>query len=265
MSTTRSWNAACCRCCTSTTRCAEAVRDAAEIDFIHRLLDQRVDGLIFWPSDETVSDTYLKEVWERSIPLVAVDRHLPQTKADFSGTDDVAGGRIAAEHLLALGHRHLAHVGGEAWVSTYADRRRGFEQAIAARGLVATTVDCHGCDSYHTVRPLLESADRPTAIFTASDLMAPGIYRAATECGLAVGRDLAVVGFADLPEICGFLPGLSTLRQDPYRIGWHAVRLLLDRIEGVANNAKPRTSRLVPQLIVRASSSPPHDAGSAIP
>jgi len=232
----------------------EADRDAAELDYIHRLLDQRVDGLIFWPSDETVSDVYLEEVWQRKVPLVAVDRHLPQTRADFSGTDDEAGGRMAAEHLLALGHRRLAHVGGEPWVSTYADRRKGFERAVAAVGGTASTVSCRECDCHEAVRGLLESRARPTAIFAASDLMAPGIYAAARAAGIEVGRDLAVVGFADLAESHGLVPGLTTLRQNPYEIGRQAARLVMDRIEGKSPADRPQSVRLVPELIVRDSS-----------
>jgi LacI family transcriptional regulator len=234
----------------------EADRDVAELGYVHRLLDQRVDGLIFWPSDETVSDVYLQEVWQRNVPLVAVDRHLPQTRADFSGTDDEAGGRLAAEHLLALGHRRLAHLGGEPWVSTYADRRQGFEQAVTTRGERAQTVGCTQCECLDAVRALLKSRARPTAIFAASDLMAPGIYAAAEAEGLVVGRDLAVVGFADLAEARSLVPGLTTLRQNPYEIGRQAARLVMDRIDGTAPADRPQSVRLAPELIVRESSGP---------
>jgi LacI family transcriptional regulator len=232
----------------------EADRDVAELDYIHRLLDQRVDGLIFWPSDETVSDVYLEEVWQRKVPLVAVDRHLPQTRADFSGTDDEAGGRMAAEHLLSLGHRRFAHVGGEPWVSTYADRRTGFERAVALGGGNARTVSCSQCDCFEAVRDLLGSRMRPTAIFTASDLMASGVYAAAQAVGIEVGRDLAVVGFADLSEARNLMPGLTTLRQNPYEIGRQAARLVMDRIEGTTSADRPQSVRLAPALIVRESS-----------
>jgi len=234
----------------------EADRDAAELDYIHRLLDQRVDGLIFWPSDETVSDVYLEEVWQRSVPLVAVDRHLPRTRADFSGTDDVAGGRLAAEHLLGLGHRRLAHVGGEPWVSTYADRRTGFERAATAGSATVSTVNCRACDCHDTVRELLASRAPPTAIFAASDLMASGIYAAARAAGIEVGRDLSVVGFADLAEARALVPSLTTLRQNPYEIGRQAVRLVMDRIEGTAAADRPQSVRLPPDLVVRTSSGP---------
>lgn len=228
--------------------------DPMELSHIHRLLDQRVDGIIFWPSDETVPDGYLHEVWERGIPLVAVDRRLDKTRADFSGTDDEAGGRMAAEHLLALGHRRLAHVGGEPWVSTYADRRKGFERAVAGGGGTASTVSCRECDCHDAVRRLLASRTRPTAIFAASDLMAPGIYAAAQAAGIEIGRDLAVVGFADLAEASALVPGLTTLRQNPYAIGRQAARLVLDRIEGTAAGEQPQAVRLLPELVVRESS-----------
>jgi LacI family transcriptional regulator len=188
------------------------------------------------------------------VPLVAVDRHLPQTRADFSGTDDEAGGRMAAEHLLALGHRRLAHVGGEPWVSTYADRRKGFEQAAATRAESVETVGCSQCDCTGAVGTLLAGRARPTAIFAASDLMVPGIYAAAEAVGIAVGRDLAVVGFADLSETRTLVPGLTSLRQNPYEIGRQAARLVMDRIEGTAADDRLQSVRLVPELVVRESS-----------
>lgn len=230
-----------------------AERDACELDYIHRLLEYRVEGLIFWPSDETVPDVYLKEVWERDVPLVAIDRHLPETRADFSGTDDVAAGRIAAKHLIALGHRRLAHVAGEPCVSTYGDRRKGFEAAVRDHGVTAEFAECHHDDGFVAAMQLLASQNRPTAIFAASDVMAMGVYRAAAEVGLEVGRELSVVGCADLPFARDLAPPLTTIRQDPYEIGRQAVRLLLQRLDG-ESPAGPQVSRLLPHLVIRSSS-----------
>ena len=239
-----------------------AERDEAEREYLHRLLDHRVDGIIFWPSDETVSQVYLHEVWERGVPLVAVDRHLPLTKADFSGTDDVAGGRAAAEYLLALGHRRLAHIGGEPWVSTYADRRRGFEDALAERSAADGKVTwiaeaCDDCRCLELVRGILAAGDRPTAISLASDRMAPDVYAAAESLGLRVGSDVSVIGFADLVETAWLRPRLSTIRQDPYAIGQRAAELLLDRIDGRAAESRPRSVRVPPHLVERDSAGPP--------
>jgi len=232
----------------------QAERDEAELEYIHRLLDHRVDGILFWPSDETVPQVYLKEVWERGVPLVAVDRHLPRTNADFSGTDDEAGGRIAAEHLLSLGHRRLAHIAGEQSVSTYADRRRGFETAVKRRADVSYAVDeCVGCQCREIADRLLAAHDRPTAMALPSDRMAPHVYAAAESLGLVVGKDLSIVGFADLEETAWLRPRLTTVKQDAYRIGMEAARLVLDRIEGRTAADGPRSVRVQPSLVVRES------------
>jgi LacI family transcriptional regulator len=232
----------------------QAERDEAELEYIHRLLDHRVDGIIFWPSDETVPQMYLKEVWERGLPLVAVDRHLPRTNADFSGTDDEAGGRIAAEHLLALGHRRLAHIAGEQAVSTYADRRRGFEAALASNPGVSFTMDeCEDCQCRDIANRLLASNDRPTAIFLPSDRMAPHVYAAAESLGLSIGKDVSVAGFADLAETAWLRPRLTTVKQDAYQIGAEAARMVLDRIEGRTSADGPRSVRVQPSLLVRES------------
>jgi LacI family transcriptional regulator len=251
-------------------------RDESEVSFLHRLLDQRVDGIIFWPSDETIPDLYLKEVWDRGVPLVAVDRRLPSTHADFSGTDDAAGARLAAEHLLDLGHRRFAFINAGT-ISTFADRGRAFEERVAASdGATLCEVRCpkpatnsrneawwydgqrvpaHS-DSLEVSRRLLRGARRPTAILCANDWMALGVFTAAAELGLVIGRDLSVIGFADLREASMLEPALTTVRQDAKAIGMTAAQLLLDRIEGRATTSKPREVRQRPCLIERASTGP---------
>jgi LacI family transcriptional regulator len=244
----------------------EAARDTAELGCLHRLLDQRVDGIVFWPSDETVPNHYLEEVWKRGVPLVAVDRRLPHTRADFSGTDDVAGGRLAAEHLLGLGHRQLAILGGEPWVSTYADRRQGFLEAATVHNAAATNddhvvvceqVECRNESCLDEAHGLLSRVNRPTAVFAVSDVLAAHVYEAAASLGLTVGGDVSVLGYADIPE-AGFLrPRLSTVRQDFHAIGRNAARLLLDRIEGRVTADRARNVRIIPTLVGRQSTAVP--------
>lgn len=248
----------------------EANPDAAELGCLHRLLDQRVDGIVFWPSDETVPDHYLHEVWQRGVPLVAVDRRLPHTRADFSGTDDVAGGRLAAEHLLDLGHRRIAMLCGEPWVSTYADRRQGFLEAIAARNAAAARsdacvcepVDCRNESCVDEARDLLSRGDRPTAVFAVSDVLAAQVYQAAADLALDVGSNVSVLGYADIPESAFLLPGLSTVRQDFRQIGRNAARMLLDRIDGSVTTDRARSTRIMPALVARQSTAALNDLRS---
>ena len=231
-----------------------AARDDEELTFLHRLIEHRVDGLIFFPSDESVTQHYLKEVWERGLPLVAVDRRLARTNADFSGTDDTAGGRMVAEYLLSLGHRRITHITGESWVSTYVDRRRGFEEVIRGRNDVAyRCAECAKSDCEAIVRDILTGPHRPTAIFAATDKMAIHVYAAAAATGLRIGSDLTVVGFADLIEAQSLRPRLTTVRQDAVAIGANAAKLLLDRLEDRVSSNEPRAIRLPPEFVIRDS------------
>src|SRR4051812_884926 len=80
-----------------------------ELEQIHRLVDRRIDGVIIFPLDVSVPDMHFQEIWQRHIPLVTVDRETT-THADHVGTDEEVGGKLAAEHLLSLGHKRVVHV-----------------------------------------------------------------------------------------------------------------------------------------------------------
>lgn len=241
--------------------------DPAEPACLHRLLDQRVDGVIFWPSDDSVPDVYLRDAWDRGIPIVAVDRRLARTRADFSGTDDLEGGKLAVAHLLALGHRRIVHVAGDRRVATFVDRRAGAVQAArACADASLSIIECGIEDCRDRVMSVLGRArSRPTALFAASDHLAEQCYVAIDALGLQPGRDVSVVGFADLPEARWLRPTLTTLRQDFYEIGRNAARLVLDRISGKASRSSPRALRITPELIVRGSTAAPQATDALIP
>jgi LacI family transcriptional regulator len=230
-----------------------------ELAQIHRLVDRRVDAVILFPREDTVGDDYLHEVWERNIPLVTVDDELARSHADFVGTDDEFGGRLAAEHLLALGHRRLAHVAGPDKVTSGRLRRKGFEEAVAAcpGASCATVVDPTYGQGAEQVRQALSATPRPTALFCANDYIAFCAFRVAAELGLAIPRDLSVVGFADLLPARHLSPPLTTLRQDPEGIGKAAATLVLDRLEGRLTDPEPQRIRLKPELVARRSTAVP--------
>lgn len=233
---------------------------ATELEQIHRLIDRRVDGLILRPLEDAASDDYLHEIREHRLPLVAVDRALPNAHlADFVGTDDRAGGRLAAEHLLALGHRRLAHLAGPSFTSTGRDRRAGFEEVLRETPNVHYTVaeDPTFSHAEEAAQHLLRLAPVPTAIFTGNDYQASVVYRTAAQLGLAVGRDLSVIGFADLPFAPWMAPPLTTLRQQPREIGRRAVDLVIRRIEARNETLPPVYVRLPVTLVQRQSTAPP--------
>jgi LacI family transcriptional regulator, galactose operon repressor len=234
--------------------------DAAELKQIHRLLDRRVDGVILKPVDEAVSDDYLREVWERGIPLVVLDRELPRTHADFVGTDDYVGGELAAEHLLSLGHRRLGLVVPGRDVTPYALRESGFTDAVAkASGAVCTVHECVQTDGdmYRCVKSILEQTPPPTAMFFTTDSAAPIACEAAREMGLRIPDDLSLLGFGNLAMTKHMDPPLTTLDQFPYKIGRRAAGLLLERSAGRLEDESPVRIRLKPELVLRASTASP--------
>lgn len=230
---------------------------AKELSIIHRLLGQRVDGIIMCPADESVSDLYFSEVWERGIPLVAVDRLLGMTHADFVGTDDLAGGRLAAEHLLSLGHRRLAQVAGGFDLGPFNARRTAFSQTVREAGATCVDVELVEPNYADAVQRLLSLDPLPTGVFLASDNCAPDLYAEARVRGIEIPRDLSVVGFAGLPWSEFLVPPLTTLDQSPHLVGREAAEILLSRIESGIDNYEPKKVRIVPELIQRKSTDRP--------
>jgi LacI family transcriptional regulator len=149
--------------------------------------------------------------------------------------DDVAGGRLAAEHLLRLGHRSLLHVTGDPHGQAFGDRHRGFREALAAALGADRTAPVLVCDdlttlgAYRALRRYLADAPAPTAIFAATDELAVGCLAAAADLGLRVPHELSVIGFDDLPEIGA---GLTTIRQDFGALARVTIDLLLEGLRG---------------------------------
>lgn len=225
----------------------------SELEIVHHLIELRVDGIVMTPLHDLETDDYLHAVWEHGLPLVLVDREMPHVHADSVGTDDDAVGRLAAEHLLALGHQYLGHLAGPDYASTARRRRRSFEAAVRRGGArVRTIEDPSFTFGAAAARQLLTRTDKPTAIFAASDLQAGGIYEAAREAGLRIPDDLSVVGCADLPVAAWMDPPLTTLRQPARDIGQTAARVLLERITG-ADKAALHRLRLSPEWVLRGS------------
>jgi LacI family transcriptional regulator len=229
---------------------------SAELAVVNALLDYRVDGVILFPADDWVLDLHFRELHRRGVPLVTVDRQLQQVAADFVGTDDRYGARLAAEHLLALGHRQVAQLAGAMSYGTYADRSDAFEETIRSAGGTCVTLEKPALSElagtiFQTNR-LLDSRPRPSAVFLAHDHLASGVFAAAAARGLQIPRDLSVIGFADLAHAALLHPPLTTVRQDTEAIGRRAADLVLRRCLG-QEIGEPVRLRLVPELIVRAS------------
>ena len=226
--------------------------------YIKTATERWVDGMLFVSAEDRM--TSLNRLKELGIPSVAMDR-IPEGYEGPSVTlDNIKAGRIAARHLIDLGHRRLAHISGPMRLRLARERALGFEQTIAEYGLPdAVTSEGEGtwaCQSgYTAARQLLSCRPIPTAIFAANDRSAIGAMLALHEAGLRVPHDISIVGLDDF-EVAAFqIPPLTTVRQSFADMATQAVQLLLAIL---ADNEPAQTTIIIePTLIVRQSTAPP--------
>lgn len=222
---------------------------------VEALLSGRVDGILLL--DGRIPDVALDL---DPLPIVQVSDYDPNSSLPQVRLDHERASILATEHLLALGHRRIGHVAGPRDTAIVHDRIAGWRTALAAAGLDAEAAPLEfGPFSIEggsvASLPLLEGANRPTALFCSSDEMAIGAAKVARQLGLSVPRDLSIVGFDDLQLAAAVDPPLTTLRQPRREIGRRAMAIL----DGVMAGQPPdqQVELLDAQLIVRGTSAPP--------
>jgi DNA-binding LacI/PurR family transcriptional regulator len=208
-----------------------------------------------------LSDAEREQLKEKGIPFVVFDPtdELPDD-VPFVGATNWRGGQSATRHLLELGHRRIAMIGGPGNVSCFRAREAGYLSALEAAGLPAdrrlmvrsALTREAGSRAAHE---LLSRRDRPSAIFAANDLQALGVYQAARELGLAIPADLSVVGFDDLPVVSWVDPPLTTVHQPLTEMAVAATELAL----ALGRGERPAQTGLeiATSLAVRGSTAPP--------
>lgn len=229
-----------------------------EARYIRMASERWVEGVIFVAAQDHMETLRALEV--AGIPAVAIDR-LPEGYTGPSVTlDNQEAGRLAAEHLLSLGHTQIAYISGPLRLRLARERLTGFRNAIEAHGYPVGPVvggdgnwECE--DGYQAMQQLLVSQPLPKAVFCANDRMAIGAVRAAIEAGLRVPEDLSVVGLDDLEMAPYQNPPLTTVRQQFAELATRAVQLLLELLAG----REPPEIQIVlaPTLVVRQSTGRP--------
>lgn len=192
--------------------------------------------------------------------LVAVIEPVAASGVPVVEIDNRAGGREATRHLIALGHRRIGHIGGTAATTATPRRFAGYMEALAEAGLEPRPeLVRYGAFSIATgaeeMAELLALPEPPTAVFCGSDEIAMGAIRTIKQAGLRVPEDVSIVGFDNIYFAAVTDPPLTTIDQPARRLGFEAMRLLADRLAGIAG---PKRGVEVPyRLIVRASTAPP--------
>lgn len=222
-------------------------------------LVSRTDGLILIPPVET--DPVLDQLALARVPVVLVDRVLSTGPAvDSVIVDNREGARIAAEHLIGLGHTEIAVISGPLASTPGRERHEAFLQTLSDLGQPARPEHVRRSDfrvdgGYESMMSLLEEPVAPTAVFCANNLMTIGALRMLTERGVAIPDDVSLVGFDDLDHSDLMNPPLTVVNRATFALGSSAAELLRGRLTTPERAVQHLT--LPVELIVRGSTSAP--------
>jgi len=200
---------------------------------ITTMLEGDVDGLILSVVAGTAMDSLRK--WSQFCPMVLLNQYYEELAVDCVGMDDENGTARAVEHLIQRGHRRIAFVGGfdtdltrQRRVRSYRHSLRRHDIALDPALCIAGPVSRRG--GYDAMRALLRMPAPPTAAYCYSDVIAFGVMLGLGAAGLEAGKDLALIGFDDVPEAALWHPSLTTVSNDPRGLGVNAAQLMLRRI-----------------------------------
>ena len=218
---------------------------------------RRVDGLLLVVAPNPSGAGHIESTIAANIPVVCLDRTPRGVPVDTITVDNVKGAEICMRHLIQMGHTRVAMITGSPELQNSRDRLRGYENAMRERGLAVDHELIREGDfriesGYRLGKDLCLLAERPTAIFTASAMMAAGVLKALRELGLECPRDIALAAFDGFPNGEGFRPEITSVLQPCYEMGYKGVQLLIQRIRGQLPARKVHI-RLDPELKARES------------
>ena len=230
-------------------------REAAYLDLFE---EQRVHGVLISPYGDITAR--LERLRQRGIQAVLVDRSSGDASFSSVSVDDLAGGRLAVEHLVAQGRSRVAFIGGPLQIRQVEDRLAGARLAVAAHPgteLEVIVVDALSVLAGRAAGVEIAArapGDRPDAVFAANDLVAMGVLQALMmqDSDIRVPRDISLIGYDDIDFASAAVVPLSSIRQPSALIGHTAVEILLEQTADPT--APPRQVVFEPELVVRESS-----------
>ncbi len=253
--------------------CSTDESAAKEESMLRVLEQQRVAGILVAALEPDLAT--LDRLVDRGTPVALLNRHDGRGRLPFATVDDVEGGRLVGQYLLSLGHRRIAVVNGPMEIFWCADRWRGICIAVEEAGLVPdevlhqVPVDAQKASEGERVAPLVLSRGAGvTAVFCVNDLIALGVLRGLIQHGVNVPRDISLVGYDDDDFTEMLYPALTTVRQEPYQLGYSAAaRLIQRKVLGSPGLDGADGTTFAPRLVVRESARAPRGtpAGEVVP
>jgi len=231
-----------------------------DVSNLSLLIGKQVDGLIITTSLRDSDVDHIQQfnriVYESGIPVVTVDRQIPQKNYDFISIDHLEGGFMATSHLLELGHRKIGCITGPLDSTSARERYNGYINALGMYGVMLNEDFVYNGDysmesGFNGAKVLIDRG--VSAIFACNDMMACGAYRQALLMDKTVGKDFSIIGYDDIP-LCKILEQpLTTISQPISKVGKQACELLIELI------SKPQNSKrniiLLPSLVIRSTTS----------
>jgi GntR family transcriptional regulator, arabinose operon transcriptional repressor len=244
---------------------------AEENRLMREMLKEGVVGFLLWPAIGERETRFLEQV--NDVPTVFIDRPIPGLNYPCIAAEHYQGAVYAVQHLIDQGHVEIAFLSHPTlglW--SIAERLRGYEDTMRAAGLrprppilvgsgseISTQLALHSYEvgqgrEISELGLILRQPNRPSAIFASNDLMALQVLRAARLAGLRVPDDFSLVGFDDMEIVSHAEPPLTTVAQDPQRVGAEAAKVLLEIVNG--HWPAEQTILLPTRLVVRESTAP---------
>jgi LacI family transcriptional regulator len=227
-----------------------------ESTYLDLFQEQRVNGVLVTPATDDLAP--LARLRDAGVPVVLVDRETAGGEYLSVSVDDIEGGQLAVSHLLELGRRRIAFIGGPLATRQVADRLDGARRAVAAvDGASLEVIETPGLTVLQgraagEALVARNAADRPDAVFAANDLLAVGLLQGLSlMADLRVPDDIALIGYDDIDFASATVVPLSSIRQPASLIGYTAVDVLLAELGNGRDHE--RNVRFQPELVVRAS------------
>ena len=222
---------------------------------LQALIDRQVDGVVI----AGVAGTTLPTEDLARLNVVLVNQ--PADGHSAVASDSLGAGRIAARHLIDLGHSRIAFIGPSTSLPAYRLRERGFGEELRAAGITPASdywrrADANVAAGAAAMRALLDLAIPPTAVFCATDVIALGAHKEASRAGLRLGVELSIMGCDDIEMATLVSPELTTIRTPQRELGARAVRMLIQRIES-ESEVEPAVQILAVKLVRRGSTGRP--------
>ena len=224
---------------------------------IRALLSRGVDVLLVASCQTKAKD--LQELVEGRTPFLLIDRNLPQLSANFVGSDDFKVGQLATQHLIDIGCKRIAHIGGRN-LSPSLDRLKGYQETLAKHGIksppkyvitVERIEEVGDLAGYQAMKELLKNKQCPDGVFCYNDLTAIGAMAAVREAGLRIPQDIAFVGCGNLRYAPHLRKPLTSIDQSTQQLGERAGEVALELAENPP--MEPKRILIEPKLVVRQS------------